>query len=259
MKITIIGSGNVAAQLAEALVRQGAEVVQLYARRREVAEEIASPLGIEVASIPEELAEADLYLVALSDRAIGEVVAQLPLPEGAVVAHTAGSVEMDVLAPYPHRGVFYPFQTFTRGRKVEWSRVPILIEGSDSFAVDLLGRVASLLSCEVHRANGEKRRKLHLVGVFACNFVNALYGVGEELLHEADLSFDLLKPLIEETARKAVEASSPCQVQTGPAVRGDRAVQERHLEMLADDPNKQAIYQQISQLIWETSKRISPK
>lgn len=259
MKITIIGSGNVAAQLAEALVRQGAEVVQLYARRREVAEEIASPLGIEVASTPEELAEADLYLVALSDRAIGEVVAQLPLPEGAVVAHTAGSVEMDVLAPHPHRGVFYPFQTFTRGRKVEWSRVPILIEGSDSFAVDLLGRVASLLSCEVHRANGEKRRKLHLVGVFACNFVNALYGVGEELLHEADLPFDLLKPLIEETARKAVEASSPCQVQTGPAVRGDRAVQERHLEMLADDPNKQAIYQQISQLIWETSKRISPK
>ena len=259
MKIVIIGSGNVATQLAEALVERGTEVVQLYARRREAAEEIASPLGIGVATTPEALAEADLYLVALADRAIGEVVAQLPLPEGAVVAHTAGSVEMDLLAPHPHRGVFYPFQTFTRGRKVEWERVPILIEGSDSVAIELLARVASLLSGEVHRADGERRRKLHLTGVFACNFVNALYGVGEELLQEAELPFDLLKPLIEETARKAVEASSPRRVQTGPAVRGDWAVQERHLEMLADDPNKQAIYQQISQLIWETSKRILPK
>lgn len=259
MRIVIIGSGNVAAVLCESLRDAGGEVVQLYARNRAAAEAIADWQGIPVGSAPEELVAADLYLVALADRAIGEVISTLSLPEEAVVAHTAGSVEMAVLAAHPHHGVFYPFQTFTKGRKIDFRRVPLLIEASDPMALSRLREVAETLSEVVLEAGGEVRRRLHLAGVFACNFVNALYGVGEELLAEGGLPYELLKPLIEETARKAVEAQSPKEVQTGPAVRGDRPVMERHLQHLAEAPDKQAIYKQISQRIWETSKRILPK
>lgn len=259
MRIVIIGSGNVASALSEALVEGGIGPVGIVARSRERAEEIARPLGLVAGSLSEGVPEADLYLLALSDRAIKEVSSQLTLPAEAVVAHTAGSVELEALLAHPHRGVFYPFQTFTKGRKVNFSQIPILIEASDLESRTLLFDLAHRLSEKVYAAGADERRKVHLAGVFACNFVNALYGMGKELVAKAGFDFELLKPLIVETARKASEALEPQKVQTGPAIRGDRPVMERHMELLAEEPLKVSIYKQISEIIWETSKRISHK
>ena len=154
------------------------------------------------------------------------------------------------------RGVLYPFQTFTAGRRVDFSAVPLFVEGSDEDTTQAIESVANALSQRVYRANSKRRREIHLTGVFACNFVNALYSMATDLLDEREgLPFDVLRPLIEETAAKAVEAAHPRNVQTGPAVRGDKAVAERHISMLAEE-NQQEIYKLLTDYIWQTSRKI---
>lgn len=260
--IVLIGTGNLAEQLALALAESGAGLVQIYGRNEARARELGALCHTPYTSNPEEVVAADLYLVAVSDRAVGEVTRPLPIPEGALVAHTAGSIPIETL-PHTRRGSFYPFQTFTRGRRVDFREIPIFSEASDAEGLDLLKRVAHRLSERVFEADCEQRRRIHLAGVFACNFVNSLYGVGEELMAGAGFGFEELKPLIGEAARKAMEAEHPCQVQTGPAVRGDRAVLEGHLRLIgeiygSENPESDMllkIYNEISKLIWETSKR----
>jgi predicted short-subunit dehydrogenase-like oxidoreductase (DUF2520 family) len=149
----------------------------------------------------------------------------------------------------------YPFQTFTAGRRVDFSAVPLFIEGSDEEVTQAIEHVANALSHRVYRASSKRRREIHLTGVFACNFVNALYSMATDLLSEREgLPFDVLRPLIEETAAKAVEAQHPRDVQTGPAVRGDKAVAERHTAMLTDE-NQQELYKLLTEYIWQTSRK----
>ncbi len=254
--VVVIGSGNVAESLARALAESGVHLVQLWARNGARAAEIAALAGCGWADRPEELAPADLYLLAVSDRAVAEVAGALPFPEGAAVAHTAGSVSLEALpAKLVRRAVFYPLQTFTRGRRVDWSEVPIFIEASTPALQGELESFAGRLSRRVLRADSALRARLHLAAVFVCNFVNGMYAAGEGLMNGAGLDFDLLKPLIAETAAKALDAASPAAVQTGPAVRGDVPTQERHAAMLDDDLLR-TIYNLISQRIWETSRRI---
>lgn len=256
-RIVVIGSGNLAEALLKALCRAGLAPCQLFARNEERGALLGKLCDIPHTSHPEELLMADLYLVAVSDRAVGEVTRTLPIPEGAVVAHTAGSIPIEAL-PHPRRGSFYPFQSFTAGREVDFREIPIFVEASDAEALTLLRQTAERLSHKVYEADSEQRRQVHLTGIFACNFVNALYGVGASLLAEARLPYEILHPLMMETARKAVEAEHPARVQTGPAVRGDKGVQQEHLSLLHDEKLKK-IYQQISELIWETSKKISQR
>jgi predicted short-subunit dehydrogenase-like oxidoreductase (DUF2520 family) len=211
--------------------------------------------GAEWAADVKQAAEADLYIISVSDRAVGEVASRLPLRDDTIVVHTAGSVEMDVLGERA-RGVFYPFQTFTAGRRVDFQQVPLFVEGCDEPTTVELERVAHLLSHRVYRATSQRRREIHLTGVLACNFVNALYAMAADRLSEREgLPFDILRPLIEQTARKAVEADHPREVQTGPAVRGDFSVAERHEAMLGSEREKE-IYKLLTEYIWETSKRI---
>ncbi len=256
-RIVLIGSGNLAESLLLALCRQGENVVQIYARNQTRGATLAAMCQVPHTANPEALVPADIYLVAVSDRAVGEVTQSLPIPAEAIVAHTAGSVEINTL-PHQHCGSFYPFQSFTAGRRVDFSTIPIFVEGADSDTEEQLEALAKRLSNKVFRANGAQRRKIHLAGVFACNFVNALYGVGADLLREEGIPFDVLTPLMEETYKKASSAPHPTQVQTGPAVRGDRNVQERHLAQLNDEKIKN-IYRNLSDLIWETSKKTSQK
>lgn len=254
--VVVIGSGNVAESLARALAESGVHLVQLWARNGARAAEIAAMAGCGWSSCPEELAPADLYLVAVSDRAVAEVAAALPIPENAVVAHTAGSVPLEALpARYARRAVFYPLQTFTQGRRVDWSEIPLFIEASTPELQSELEAFAGRLSRRVLRADSALRARLHLAAVFACNFANHMYALGERLMNDAGLDFDLLKPLVAETTAKALDAPSPAAVQTGPAVRGDVPTQERHAAML-DDGLLQTIYRSISQNIWETSRKI---
>ncbi|WP_348715494.1 Rossmann-like and DUF2520 domain-containing protein [uncultured Alistipes sp.] len=255
-RIVLIGSGNLAEAIAPALKRAG--LIQIFARNGARAEAIARRCGVAWSSCPDELAEADLYLIAVVDRAVTEVARSLTVPRGAVVAHTAGSVGLQALpAELPHRASFYPFQSFSRGREVDFSGIPIFLEASDPATLEAVREVASSISGRVYEADSERRRMIHLAGVFANNFSNAMYTLGERIAERAGLDFDVLRALITETALKASAAEHPRDVQTGPAVRGDANVQQAHLEMLAGDERMQQIYKLISNTIWETSKRTS--
>lgn len=254
--VVIVGSGNLAEALAQAVARSGLELVQLFARNPRRGPEVARLAATRWTADPAQLARADIYLIAVSDRAVTEVAAALPVPAGAVVAHTAGSVGLDALPEqFAQRAVFYPLQTFTEGRRVDFRQIPVFLESSDEALLPPLEAFARQLTDTVRFADSAQRASLHLAAVFACNFVNALYGAGERILSDAGLEFDLLKPLIAETAAKACDAASPADVQTGPAVRGDRPTLERHRCMLAERPDLKTIYDRISQYIWEISKR----
>lgn len=253
----IVGSGNVAESLARAVAAaDGLRLVQIFARNAERGAALAALCGTAWSADPGTLAAADLYLVAVSDRAVAEAVGALPVPAGAVVAHTAGSVPLESLGRFARRGVFYPLQTFTRGRAVDFAGVPCFIEGSDEAVCLQLEAFARRLGCTTYRADSARRRTVHLAGVFACNFANAVYGAAGRILAGADLPFDVLKPLIAETASKAVDAASPADVQTGPAVRNDLTTLDRHRAMLGPVSELRTIYDTISRYIWETSRKI---
>ena len=202
--IVILGNGNVATHLSEALLNAGYSVVQRWARG-------------------EALRDADLYLIAVSDDAIEEVAALIP--DGKPFAHTSGSAEL------ARGGVFYPLQTFSKNIDVDWEHIPILIEASDKPLEDMLLSVAHKISTNVHLMNAANRRQLHLAAVFACNFTNHLWAVSEDLLSAKGISFDLLKPLIYQTFRK-IENHSPRDVQTGPAIRNDAKTLAQHRKLL---------------------------
>lgn len=255
-RVVIIGSGNLAEALARAVAESELELVQIYARNAERARTVATLAATRWTTQPAELADADIYLVAVSDRAVTEVAAALPLPAHACVAHTAGSVPLDVLSgSCAHRAVFYPMQTFTKGRRVDFSQIPIFLECDDETFYPELEAFARQLSQTVIRADSARRAKIHLAAVFACNFANHMYALGEQVARSAGLDFGVLKPLVRETAEKALDAASPADVQTGPAVRHDLATQERHLQLLGDDAQLKEIYTTISQHIWETSRK----
>ena len=256
-RVVIIGSGNLAEALARAVAESNLQLVQIYARNAERARAVATLAATRWTTQPAELADADIYLVSVSDRAVAEVAAALPLPAHACVAHTAGSVPLDVLpGRCAHRAVFYPMQTFTKGRRVDFAPIPIFLECDDEAFYPELEAFARQLSQTVIRADSARRTKIHLAAVFACNFANHMYALGERLARDAGLDFGVLKPLVMETARKACDALSPADVQTGPAVRGDLATQQRHLALLGEQPSLQEIYKLISNHIWETSRKI---
>ncbi len=256
-RVVIIGGGNLAESLAIAIAEAPElELSQIYLRRAERGEELTALTGAPYTTHQEELAEADLYIIGVSDAAIAELSLSLPFAKGAIVAHTAGSTPMSAINPALRRGVFYPMQTFTKGRRVDFGVIPIFIEAEEHSTLEELREVASLISGSVTELTSEKRRELHLSAVYVCNFVNAMYMAGEELTERMELPFDILRPLIEESTAKLLASNSPRTIQTGPAVRGDVTTQERHCEMLAERDDLREIYRVISKYIWETSKRI---
>lgn len=254
--VVVIGSGNVAEALARALVRNPLyRLAQVFGRNRERTEAVASMCGCPFGCLPERPLPADIYLIAVSDRAVAGLSASLDFGE-AVVAHTAGSVALTELSErIARRGVFYPLQTFTAGRDIPLDDVPLLIEAEDPHTEAELRLLAEALSRRVLRATSDQRLRLHLAAVFACNFANRMFAIGQELLGEYRLPPDLLSPLIAETTAKAVQSPSAAAVQTGPARRNDTPTMEKHLALLSGHPELQNLYQEISLNIWETSKK----
>lgn len=255
ISIVIVGSGNVAEAYAVAVAEcWGLELRQIVARNGERAAKIAEMARCEWTSDFEQAAEADFYIIAVSDRAVAEVANKLHHPEDAIILHTAGSVSYTALGEH-NCGVLYPFQTFTSGRRVEFEDVPLFIDGCDDQVKQRIEELANMLSHRVYYADSEQRREVHLTGVLACNFVNALYAMAADRLAEKKLPFDVLCALIEETARKAVEAEHPRKVQTGPAVRGDKAVAERHIAMLEGEELQQQLYKLLDNYIFTTREK----
>jgi len=247
--VTLIGAGNVNWHLGRALSLKGYEIRELWSRSESAARELSSRIGCSYSlSVDEIRKETDLYIVAVKDFAIQPVLSKLNASNKLVV-HTAGSVPMDVLSGHSgHFGVLYPLQTLSKHIPVNLSEVPFCIEASDGEALSLLRTLAEDLSGFVREVNSYQRLLLHIAAVFASNYSNLMYTLASDLLEAEGLSFDFLKPLVSETARKAI-TSGPARVQTGPAKRGDQTVIDRHLGILSSQPEYAEIYKLLAERI----------
>ncbi|WP_285010948.1 Rossmann-like and DUF2520 domain-containing protein [Pedobacter faecalis] len=251
MRVVCIGSGNVATHLARAFKTAGNEIVQVWSRSASHASELACIVGAEVLENLDEVEDAaDLYLIAVKDDAIPEVAETLVGVQG-VVVHTSGATNVDILAGHARYGVFYPLQTFSIQKEVDFAEVPLCVEAADEETLRFLSGLGAELGSQVYHIDSEKRRALHLAAAFACNFVNHLYTLSHTILEKHQMSFDMIRPLIRETADK-VQADLPENVQTGPAVRNDKRSMDAHLEMLSSDPQLSNIYQILSNSIKKT-------
>lgn len=249
IRIVIVGSGNVAEALCRAIPAAGGEVAQVFVRNPERGPALASLAGCGWESDPRKLAAADLYLLAVSDRAIREVSDTLDFG-GGLVAHTSGSADLTELSSnINRRGVFYPLQTFTAGRAVDFGEIPLFIEAEQEADYPVLEELARALSGSVTRSDSLLRRKMHVGAVFVCNFVNDLYAAGEQWMRANGMDFAVLKALIAETTRKMLDGGSPLNGQTGPAVREDWPTIEKHLELLENYPDLKNIYEVLTEHI----------
>lgn len=252
MKIVFIGSGNVATHLAIAFKAMGADILQVWSKDNRNAEILAALTKAEPINQWIDLdLNADCYIIAVKDDAIANVAGHLKEVKG-IVVHTSGATAMDVLAGAGNGyGVLYPLQTFSRSKSVDLKKVPLCIEGDRIETLEKISALAHLLSREVTEVSSDQRKILHLAAVLASNFTNHLYHLSSELLQQHQLKFDLLKPLILETAQK-IQSAPPKDVQTGPAVRNDLDTMEKHLDLLKDAPELQGIYEILSNSIKKT-------
>jgi predicted short-subunit dehydrogenase-like oxidoreductase (DUF2520 family) len=247
--IVLIGAGNLATQLGMALHLEGYSITQVYSRTKKSATTLSKKLNTTPITDFKKLdATASIYIIAVKDDAIEEVVSQLKLTTG-IVVHTSGSISMDVLkGTSKNYGVFYPLQTFSKNKQVDFRTVPICIEGNDVATTTTLLYFAKSISRNVKKINSVQRQKIHLAAVFACNFSNHLYSIAEKLLAKDKLSLNLLKPLIAETATK-ISNHSPALMQTGPATRADKKTMDAHLKLLSKEKDLQKIYRLLSESI----------
>ena len=232
IKIVILGAGNVGTHLFRVFTEaKEVEVVQWYNRSLEIIYNFTeTPLLLPISWM--HLMEADVYLLALSDDAI-PITAKELAPLKGIVAHTAGSVPMDVLKHHTDHGVFYPLQTFSKNRAVDFKSIPICIEANSDQNRKTLKKLAEAIGENIHPINSIQRMGLHTAAVFVNNFTNHLYQVGAQICEEQEVPFGLLRPIIAETAAK-IESITPKEAQTGPALRNDKTTLQKHLDQLRD-------------------------
>ena len=239
MKIVLIGRGRLATNLERALLEVGHEVVSINSRTLE--------------NLPK---EADVFIIAVKDSVLTDVIrAATQGRETQVFVHTAGSMPMNMFEGTTyHYGVFYPMQTFSKERAVDFSEIPIFIEASDKETLKVLKQLAESITQRVYELSSENRQYLHLAAVFACNFTNHCYAMAAEILEEHGLPFDVMLPLIDETACK-VHQLHPLEAQTGPAVRYDENVIRHQTELLHDNPRMKDLYERLSLHIHEKAEK----
>ena len=262
MKIVFLGSGNVATHLSQALNHSMSDdVVQVYSPTAENAKSLAELLSCGYCTdINDVDVNADIYICSVKDSAQRQVWLALKkhfnesdvnLAEK-IVVHTAGALAMNgedgLSNVFPNCGVVYPVQSFSKQRAVDLSHTPFLIEATNPSTLEKLRRLVATVSDRCYEATTRQRNALHPAAVFASNFANHMYAIGEKLMQDANLSFDMLLPLINETSKK-VNTVSPKLAQTGPAVRYDRNVIDKHLAALSNEPNLQEIYQLLTKNI----------
>lgn len=256
IRVSIIGSGNVAQHLITAFLKAqeaGTEIelVQVYSRQMET---VAHLLDLDkITNDFNSLTQADLYIIAVSDNAIAKVADQLPF-KNRLVAHTSGSVAINDLNDNNRKAVFYPLQTFSKNRPIDFTQVPICLEAQNPTDYQLLEKVAKIISDRVFTINSQQRKALHVAAVFVNNFVNHLYQIGNEICNEHQVPFEILKPLISETAEK-VMTLSPKEAQTGPAKRGDTQTIQIHQDFLSDEKQRK-IYNTLTQSILDDGKKL---
>lgn len=230
-EVVILGAGNVATHLAEALSSK-ARITQIYNHNLTGAEELAGKIGATAIDSIDNLSQtADFYIISIKDDAIKPLAAALGERRG-IWCHTSGSVSIDSLSTISKTtGVIYPMQTFSKDVAVEMSEVPFFIEGSTDAVTGKIKALAELISKNAHEADSDTRAKLHIAAVFACNFTNRLWDISSKVLEPLGLDFSVLGPLVKATLDKAV-ATSPHSGQTGPARRNDLEIIRKHVNML---------------------------
>jgi predicted short-subunit dehydrogenase-like oxidoreductase (DUF2520 family) len=252
ISIVIIGSGNVAQHLITAFLQSnGIELIQVFSRQKESVSHLIS--SNKIVSNYDEIKVADIYIIAISDNAIADVSAKLPF-ENQLVVHTSGSMPMEILESKNRRGVFYPLQTFTKNKAIDFKEIPICLESELADDFIMIEKLAKSISNSVQSISSEQRKALHVAAVFVCNFVNHLYKIGNDICDENQLSFEILKPLIIETAQK-IRQLSPKNAQTGPAKRNDTETINTHLKFLSDE-NQKEIYKLLTKSIIDDGKKL---
>ena len=248
MKVTLIGAGNLATQLGKSLKKAGVIISQVYSRTEDSARTLGELLEAEwLTDIKALRDEADIYIFSVKDSVLCELISEVCKSRGdKLFLHTAGSMPMSCFEGKALRyGVFYPMQTFSKTKDVDFERIPVFIEGNSIETVDVIRSLANKLTQRVIRLSSADRKYLHLAAVWACNFTNYCYTVASDILGEHGIPFDVMLPLINETTEK-IQKISPKEAQTGPAVREDRNVMSKQLELMNGKEDLQELYKMLS-------------
>ncbi|ELR71448.1 hypothetical protein C900_02789 [Fulvivirga imtechensis AK7] len=253
--VSFIGAGNLAWHLAPALDNAGYAVREVYSRTPRTAKELVNRLYQAEAKSDLDFSDSDahIFIVAVSDDAIMDVAREVILPENAILVHTSGAKPISALsyAASNNIGVFYPLQTFTKAKKVDFNGIPVCIEAENTGTERELMKMGEAISKKVLQVNSKHRKALHVAAVFACNFTNHFFKIAKDILSASDLDFELLHPLIIETVQKSL-AIGPDNAQTGPAKRQDMETLDEHMEYLQHSAELAELYRMISQHIIDT-------
>ena len=251
IQIVIIGAGNVGHHLFEAMVSStDLKVIQWY--NRDLKKIKPYQTKISITDNIEDISDADIYILAVSDDSISSLSSKLNF-ENRLVVHTSGSVSIHDLDKKHRRGVLYPLQSFTKGKSISFDEVPFCAETIEKDDLQILKNIAEALGSPFYKINADQRKSLHLSAVFVNNFTNQLYRIAHEISDARSINFDILKPLINETANK-VQDMSPYSAQTGPALRRDKKTIKKHLKLLEGSPHKE-IYEMLTVSIKKTHGR----
>ena len=233
ISVVIIGSGNVATHLAATFLKVDTiAMTQINSRN--------------LNSIP----PADVTIIAVSDNAISEVSSKIT---NSFVVHTSGSVTMDALKNTGSKGVFYPLQSFSKEKTVDFTQIPFCLEAENKDDLSKLETLVSFLNGKIYHINSEQRKSIHVAAVFVNNFTNHMYTIADDICKQYDVPFEILAPLIEETSLK-IKNLSPKEAQTGPAKRNDTETIQNHLNLLSRA--QQDIYLKITQSILDYGKKL---
>lgn len=244
LKVSVLGTGNVASHFIKIIDKTpNIKLVEIYNHN---SKSLNAYSDYQTTSNPETLRPADVYLVSVKDDAVEKLVNSFKV--NGIVAHTSGSVPL--LDTANRDAVFYPLQTFSKEKEISFKDLPICIEAENNHDKKILKQLTISLGAKAYEVNSEQRQELHLAAVFACNFVNHLYHIGHDICNQKDLPFDILKPLIKETADK-IDFSKPKEVQTGPAIRNDKSTITRHIQQL-NKPIYKELYRYLTTSIQKT-------
>lgn len=253
-RIAVIGAGNLAVSLTQSLFKAGYPILQVYSRTQASAQDLADKVdALPINDLDQIDQNAEIIIVAITDDAIFGVLEKLEINSDALIMHTSGSVPLSVFnKKFNNVGVFYPFQTFSKFRPMAFDTLPVFLEANSKENLAKIMTIARSISSNIHIADSQQREKIHLAGIFVNNFVNYFYTVGAQLIKNAGCDFEVLRPLILETALKAIESNNPRASQTGPAVRNNTQIVKKHIQLLASNPAFQNLYTFVSENIIKT-------
>jgi predicted short-subunit dehydrogenase-like oxidoreductase (DUF2520 family) len=249
--VVIVGAGNVAYHITRALLENTVNVVQIFNRTLGKAQNFAEYYNINYTDKISEIVKADIYIICTSDKVISETSYYIPF-EDCLVVHTSGSIPLSALKGKYRKGIFYPLQTFSKKRSLEYDKIPFFIEAENKEDESILLNLANRISDEAYVVNSEKRLQIHMSGVWVNNFTNHLFYLANEICRKQDIPFEILKPLIKETFEKINDDITPYDAQTGPAKRNDNIVIQKHLSILESDSNLYQLYSILTNSILKT-------